>query len=83
MLANKKLDHYEGQLTWFDRARSEGFPGSYVGEIIAHGQRTPEEAVADWMSSPGHRSEILGNRSQWFGAGRAGTYWCVVFGGEA
>lgn len=82
MLANNRLDHYEGSLTWFERARAEGFAGSYVGEIIAFGQTNPSEVVADWMSSSGHRAEILGNRSQCFGFGRAGNYWCVVFGGS-
>lgn len=31
----------------------------YAGENIAGGQRTPEEAVTDWMNSPGHRANIL------------------------
>lgn len=30
-----------------------------VGENIAGGQRTPEEVVINWMTSPGHRENIL------------------------
>ncbi|MDR0531635.1 MAG: CAP domain-containing protein [Oscillospiraceae bacterium] len=32
-----------------------------AGENIAAGQKTPQEVVNDWMSSPGHRANILGN----------------------
>ncbi|MFV0428192.1 MAG: CAP domain-containing protein [Arachnia sp.] len=35
-------------------------PGfSTMGENVAYGQRTPEEVVAAWMDSPGHRANIL------------------------
>ena len=30
-----------------------------IGENIAGGQVTPEEVVADWMRSPGHRANLL------------------------
>lgn len=30
-----------------------------IGENIAGGQSTPEEVVADWMRSPGHRANLL------------------------
>ena len=30
-----------------------------AGENIAIGQNTPEEVVADWMASPGHRDNIM------------------------
>jgi uncharacterized protein YkwD len=30
-----------------------------IGENIAGGQLTPEEVVADWMRSPGHRANLL------------------------
>ncbi len=30
-----------------------------IGENIAGGQRKPEEVVADWMRSPGHRANLL------------------------
>ncbi len=34
--------------------------GAYtVGENIAAGYATPEETVAQWMESPGHRANIL------------------------
>lgn len=35
-----------------------------VAEKVAFGQRTASEVVADWLSSPGHRANIVGNYTQ-------------------
>jgi len=35
---------------------------SRAGENIAIGQQTPEQVVAEWMASPGHRANILDPR---------------------
>lgn len=40
-----------------------------VGENIAQGQNTPEEVVADWLSSPGHRANIEGKDFREIGVG--------------
>lgn len=32
-----------------------------AGENLAAGQRSPEEVVTDWINSPGHRANILGD----------------------
>lgn len=32
-----------------------------AGENLAAGQRSPDEVVTDWMNSPGHRANILGD----------------------
>lgn len=40
------------------RAQAAGYPFG-AGENIAAGQSTPEEVVAAWMSSKGHRDNIL------------------------
>ena len=55
-----------------------------VGENIAMGQRTTDEAVNDWMNSPGHRANILNGGYKRIGvaAYRAddGTiFWCQEF----
>ena len=43
----------------FDRLRDCGFVASGPeGENIAVGQRTPEEVMAAWIDSPGHRQNI-------------------------
>ncbi len=42
---------------------------SAVGENIAYGQTTPEEAVKDWMNSQGHRENILSKDFSGIGIG--------------
>jgi uncharacterized protein YkwD len=51
------------------RAKVQGFSGGTIGETIAAGQRTPQEAVTFWMNSPGHRKIILNCRMKEAGAG--------------
>jgi uncharacterized protein YkwD len=58
-----------------------------LGENIAMGQRTPEEAVETWMHSPGHRANILSARFSEIGVGyvppsahNAYGYWVQDFG---
>lgn len=57
---------------------------AWVAENIAMGQRTSREVVSDWMTSPGHRANILhaGYRRIGVAAYTAsdGTiYWCQQF----
>ncbi|EGX54666.1 hypothetical protein SZN_36799, partial [Streptomyces zinciresistens K42] len=75
----------EGGRPW-DRAAAAGAGVRSVGENIACGQRSPAEAVAGWMDSPGHRANILAPGFTRIGAGFAGggaaaTYWTQLFGG--
>ena len=46
-----------------------GFNYQYAGENIARGQLTPEEVVAGWMNSEGHRKNILGENFHQIGVG--------------
>lgn len=55
-----------------------------VAENIAMGQRDSQEVVADWMRSPGHRSNILNRSYRKMGAAAYRTvqgtiYWCQQF----
>jgi uncharacterized protein YkwD len=40
-----------------------GYRYTRVGENLAMGQRAARQVVAQWMDSPGHRANILGNYS--------------------
>jgi len=58
-----------------------------IGENIAGGQLTPEEVVADWMKSPGHRANLLNPNFREIGvAHQVGShthfkhYWVQDFG---
>jgi len=57
-----------------------------IGENIAAGYPSPDEVVAQWMASPGHRANILSPNFTEIGIGvangrgRFGTYWTQEFG---
>jgi uncharacterized protein YkwD len=59
-----------------------------VGENIASGQRTVEDAVASWLDSPGHCANIMNPAFTDMGAAYAidprnrnrTAYWTQVFG---
>lgn len=55
-----------------------------MGENIAHGQKTPEEVVKDWMSSQGHKENILSQNFKYIGVGSfkandGSIYWVQLF----
>ncbi len=49
------------------------------GENIAYGQRTPQEVVDSWMSSPGHKANILSANFKEIAVGFKNNYWVQVF----
>lgn len=60
------------------------FPNTLAGEVIAAGQVSAKEVVDSWMSSPGHRAQILGSAYGSVGVGREVSasrvpYWCADF----
>lgn len=68
-----------------ERAIKAGYVFLAVGENLAAGQRTPEQAMDDWMASQGHRENILGIQWQEVGigvrtGGEYGAYWVQLFG---
>jgi uncharacterized protein YkwD len=71
-----------------DRASQAGYHWRRIGENIASGLRSPEEAVAGWLSSPGHCANLMHPGFTQMGAAYAinpasetGTpYWTQVFG---
>ncbi len=54
-----------------------------AGENIAKGQRTPQEVVNGWVSSSGHRANILNRSFTKIGVGYVsdGNYWTQMFVG--
>ena len=71
-----------------DRAARAGYAWQRVGENIAFGQSTPDEAMAGWLDSPGHCANIMNPGFTEMGAAygvaaekRSGiVYWTQVFG---
>ena len=70
-----------------DRATRSGYAWRLVGENIASGNRTPQEAVAAWLDSPGHCANIMNPGFTEMGAAYAinpenenrTAYWTQVF----
>ncbi|WP_434695075.1 CAP domain-containing protein [Pseudomonas sp. Z1-14] len=70
-----------------ERARSAGFRGRKLGENIAAGQRSPSQAMHDWLASPGHCANLMNPMFTQVGAAAAsdsrsdaGVYWTMVLG---
>lgn len=68
----------------FTMIKAYGISYSAAGENIAMGQTTPSEVMKSWMSSQGHRSNILNASFTQIGVGLAigGTgkyYWTQMF----
>ncbi|MFF4840617.1 CAP domain-containing protein [Streptomyces collinus] len=65
-----------------DRITAAGYNWSSYGENVAYGYGTPEEVMAGWMSSPGHRANILNCAFKEIGVGLAqpNNYWTQDFG---
>jgi uncharacterized protein YkwD len=72
-----------------DRVEDAGYSWRIVGENLASGPRTPDEAVDGWMGSPAHRRILLDRRFADLGVGYAEgggsrrplRLWVQVFGG--
>ncbi|MFI2371659.1 CAP domain-containing protein [Streptomyces sp. NPDC018833] len=65
-----------------DRITRAGYNWSTYGENVAYGYETPESVMAGWMSSPGHKENILNCAFKEIGVGLAqpGDYWTQDFG---
>ncbi|MFJ8073311.1 CAP domain-containing protein [Streptomyces sp. NPDC096176] len=65
-----------------DRITRAGYHWSTYGENVAYGYSTPEEVMAGWMSSPGHKENILNCEFKEIGVGLAqpDDYWTQNFG---
>lgn len=67
------------------RAGRAGYNGwTNLGENVAYGYGSVDGVMVGWMSSPGHRANILSGDYTHLGVGRAGSggvdYWTQVFG---
>jgi uncharacterized protein YkwD len=89
MASKDRLSHDLG-VTLRQRVTNAGYDGA-VGENVAGGQRTLEQAIQGWLASPGHRDTLLSTKFTEFGLAAArvpadhkshyGTYWAFIAGG--
>lgn len=63
-----------------DRARAAGYGFCYIAENIAKGQASVQAALDGWMSSTGHRRNILSDGAREFALVREGDIWVMMLG---
>ncbi|MBW8795705.1 MAG: CAP domain-containing protein [Streptomyces sp.] len=65
-----------------DRITAAGYTWSAYGENVAYGYASPEQVMAAWMASPGHKANILNCTFKEIGVGLAqpDSYWTQDFG---
>ncbi|MEU9123141.1 CAP domain-containing protein [Streptomyces sp. NPDC048506] len=65
-----------------NRITRAGYNWSAYGENVAYGYSTPDSVMKGWMSSPGHKRNILDCSFKEIGVGLAqpGDYWTQDFG---
>ena len=90
MASKDQLSHDLGQ-TLRERVTAAGYMGA-VGENVAGGHRTIEQAISGWLASPGHRNTLLSEKFTEFGLAyahvgggrksRYGVYWALIAGGS-
>lgn len=85
MAENAYFSHQakDGSQPW-DRVTAADYTWSAVGENIAAGYATPEDAVAGWLGSPGHCANLMNAAFTETGVGEAlggpfRIYWTQVF----
>jgi uncharacterized protein YkwD len=73
-----------------ERAERAGYRWTTVSENVAAGYSDPADVIAGWMTSPGHRANILDAAVRHVGVGyayrtdtRMHSYWVMVFGETA
>jgi uncharacterized protein YkwD len=90
MARKDQLSHDLG-VTLRQRVTAAGYDGA-VGENVAGGQTTLEQAIQGWLRSPEHRETLLSDRFTEFGLAvasvdggkksRYGVYWAFIAGGD-
>ena len=67
--------------TFEQRIQESGYLGPALGETLAAGQTTPQDAVNSWLTSNGHCGLIMDARGMAIGVGFADNHWTAKFGG--
>jgi hypothetical protein len=66
-----------------ERALDAGYDYGWIGENIAQGYKTSQQAIDAWLASDrGHREVVLAPQAEDFGIGRTDTTWVLIMGAE-
>jgi uncharacterized protein YkwD len=90
LMAQKDTLAHDVGYTLRQRTDQQNYRGA-VGENIAGGQTSLQQAIEGWLNSPGHRATLLSDKFVEFGLAQAhtapgiksryGNYWCFIAGG--
>lgn len=69
--------------TLSDRLKKVKYAWRAMGENLARGPASVEQAVSTWLKSEGHCINIMKQEFTHFGAAQYGTYWTQVFASPA
>jgi uncharacterized protein YkwD len=81
MYANNYFSHssLDGRSA-IQRAQSAGYPGNYVGEVIARNYSTAKDVVQAWRESESHCRALMDSLYHEMGGASTGGYWVVDLG---
>lgn len=80
MYQNNFLDHISSNGdTLADRIEKVNYKWRAVGENVAHNQRKIEQVLQDWLSSPGHCSNMMSHEFRHTGIAQVNWYWTQVY----
>lgn len=74
--SHKSLDGHSP----FKRMKNEGYEYSYAAENIAQGHKSAQDAINDWLESPGHCANMMNPELKELGMAQHKSYWVQVFG---
>jgi uncharacterized protein YkwD len=77
---NQMSHQLPGEPAFGDRFLQAGYRWSAAAENVAAGQQTPEAVMQSWMTSPGHRQNLLNPAYRELGVGYANHFWTQAFG---
>ena len=74
------LDHISSNGdTLVERLQRSKYSWRVIAENIAHNQRSIEEVLEDWLSSPGHCSNMMSAEYRHTGMAQVNWYWTQVY----
>ena len=80
MSENQFLEHVSSNGdTLVERMQEVNYVWSAVGENLAHNQKTIQQVIEDWLSSPGHCSNLMSSDYTQAGVAVVNWYWTQVY----
>ncbi|MEM7400439.1 MAG: CAP domain-containing protein [Pseudomonadota bacterium] len=80
MFENQFLEHVSSNGdTLVERLRDVNYDWSAVAENLAHNQKSIQQVIEDWLSSPGHCSNVMSSDYTQAGVAVVNGYWTQVY----